>query len=330
MLSAMNTNLKSGTMAGLAAAVALMASSGTVSAQQRQWVIATGGTGGVYYPLGGGLANIIGKTLPNTTATAQVTGGSVDNLRLLGTKKAEIAFTQVDAAWDAVAGLDKFANGKLDVKALAVLYPNHMHVVTIASTGIKTVAGMKGKRVSTGSTGSATEVFANRVLEAAGLDHARDIRKERLGVAESVNAVKDNKIEGFFWVGGLPTAAVTDLAATPNTTIVMIDYADLVGKMNAKYGPLYSATSIPQATYKGMTADNKNIAVWNILAVNGAMDEATAYDITKTLFDKQADLALVHAEGKNFSLQVQTKANGGIPFHPGALKFLAEKGVKIQ
>lgn len=322
------TTTRRSMLLAVAAAVSL---AGAAEAQQaRQWVIATGGTGGVYYPLGGGLANILGKTIPGVAATAQVTGGSVDNLRLLGTKRADIAFSQVDAAWDAINGNDKFANGKLDIKALAVLYPNHMHAVTVASTGIKSVEGMKGRRVSTGSTGSATEVFANRVLEAAGLDHAKDIRKERLGVAESVNAVKDNKIEAFFWVGGLPTAAVTDLSATPNTQIVMIDFADLVGKMNAKYGPLYSATTIPQATYKGMPADNKNIAVWNILAVNGATTNEQAYEITKVLFEKQADLALVHAEGKNFNLQIQTKANAGIPFHPGAVKYLAERGVKLD
>jgi uncharacterized protein len=324
------TEMTTGLFKSLAAGMTLMIAAPGAEAQQRQWVIATGGTGGVYYPLGGGLANILGKTLTNVAVTAQVTGGSVDNLRLLGTNKAQVAFSQVDAAWDAVKGTDKFANGKLDIKALAVLYPNHMHVVTVASTGVKSVASLKARRVSTGSTGSATEVFANRVLEAAGLDHARDIRKERLGVAESVNALKDNKIEGFFWVGGLPTAAVTDLAATPGTKIVMIDFGDLAAKMNDKYGPLYTATTIPKETYKGMDADNKNVAVWNILAVSGTMDDATAYDITKVLFEKQPDLALVHAEGRNFGLQVQSNANAGIAFHPGALKFLAEKGVKLK
>lgn len=315
----------------IAIALALLVGGVQAEAQQaRQWVIATGGTGGVYYPLGGGLANILGKTISGVVATAQVTGGSVDNLRLLGTKKADIAFSQVDAAWDAINGTDKFTNGKLDIKALAVLYPNHMHVVTISTTSIKSVAAMKGRRVSTGSTGSATEVFANRVLEAAGLDHNKDIRKERLSVAESVSAIKDNKIEAFFWVGGLPTAAVTDLAATPNTKIVMIDFADLTPKMNAKYGPLYSATVIPKETYKGMDADNKNNAVWNILAVNGATSNEQAYEITKVLFEKQADLALVHAEGRNFNLKIQTKPNAGIPFHPGAVKYLAEKGVKLD
>lgn len=308
----------------------LSGASGAQAQTARQWVIATGGTGGVYYPLGGGLANILGKAIPGVVATAQVTGGSVDNLRLLGAKKADIAFSQVDAAWDAINGTDKFTTGKLDIKALAVLYPNHMHVVTISTTGIKSVAEMKGRRVSTGSTGSATEVFANRVLEAAGLDHAKDIRKERLGVAESVNAMKDNKIDAFFWVGGLPTAAVTDLAATPNTKIAMIDFSDLTAKMNAKYGPLYSETVIPKETYKGMDADNKNNAVWNILAVPGSTTDEQAYEITKVLFDKQADLAIVHAEGKNFNLKIQTKANAGIPYHPGAIKYLTEKGVKFD
>ena len=316
----------------IAASLALaIGAAGSSHAQQtRQLSIVTGGTGGVYYPLGGGFGNILGKALPGVTATAQVTGGSVDNLRLIGSGKADIAFSQVDAAWDAINGLDKFANGKLAVQALAVLYPNHMHVVTVESTGITSVAGMKGKRVSTGSTGSATEVFANRVLEAAGLDHNKDIRKERLGVAESANAVKDGKIEAFFWVGGLPTAAVTDLSATPNTKIRMIDFADLTPKMNAKYGPLYSEAVIPKATYKGMDADNKNNTVWNILAVNADMSPDLAYQITKVLFDKLDDLGLVHAEGKNIRFDKQSLKNSGIAFHPGALKYFAEKGVKVE
>lgn len=312
-------------------ATALAASTIASQAQQpRQLVIATGGTGGVYYPLGGGFANILGKTLPGVVATAQVTGGSVDNLRLIGAGKADIAYSQVDAAWDAINGTDKFTNGKINLRALAVLYPNHMHVATIESTGIKSVADLKGRRVSTGSTGSATEVFAIRVLEAAGLDHLKDVRRERLGVAESVNAVKDNKIEAFFWVGGLPTAAVTDLAATPNTKLKLIDFSDLTAKMNAKYGPLYAEAVIPKATYKGMDADNKDITVWNILVMRGDTTDDLAYQITKTLFDRQADLALVHAEGRSLSLQLQSLKRSGIPYHPGALKFLAEKGVKVQ
>ena len=322
--------LATGIAATLGVAIAALAASAPQAQPAKQLSIATGGTGGVYYPLGGGFGNILGKAIPGVTATAQVTGGSVDNLRLIGSGKADIAFSQVDAAWDAVSGLDKFSNGKLAIQALAVLYPNHMHVVSVESTGITSVAGMKGKRVSVGATGSATEVFANRVLEAAGLDPMKDVRRERLSVAESANAVKDGKIEAFFWVGGLPTAAVTDLAATPNTTIRMIDFADLTAKMNAKYGPLYSETVIPKETYKGMKADNNNNAVWNILAVNASMSPDLAYQITKTLFDKIDDLGLVHAEGRNIKFDKQSLKNAGIPFHPGALKYFAEKGVKIE
>jgi TRAP transporter TAXI family solute receptor len=217
-------------------AVAMAAAIGAMAAeaqQSKQLSIATGGTGGVYYPLGGGFGNILGKELPGVTATAQVTGGSVANLQLIGSGKADIALSQVDAAWDAINGKGKFASGKLPIQALAVLYPNHMHVVTVDGTGITKVEDMKGKRVSTGSPGSATEVYALRVIEAAGLDPEKDMRRERLGVAESVNALKDRKIEAFFWVGGLPTAAVTDLASTPNTKIKVIDIAHLTPKLNA-------------------------------------------------------------------------------------------------
>src|SRR6478672_2192742 len=201
-------------LTALALASTLVA--GTVVAQQRAISIATGGTGGVYYPLGGGLANVLSKTIPGLQATAEVTGGSVDNLKLINSGQSELAFVMADAALDALNGEDKFKGSKVPVRTLMVLYPNQMHVVTIEGTGIDKLADLKGKRVSTGSPGSATEVMAFRVVEAAGLDKDKDMRRERLGVAESVNALKDRKIDAFFWVGGLPTAAVTDLGATPN------------------------------------------------------------------------------------------------------------------
>ena len=234
----------------LLAAVAVTAM-GAMAAQGQQLSIATGGTGGVYYPLGGGFGNILGKEYPGMTATAQVTGGSVANLQLIGSGKADLCYSQVDAAWDAINGKDKFP-AKLPITALAVMYPNHMHAVTVEGTGINKIEDLKGKRVSTGSPGSATEVYAIRVLEAAGIDHEKDIKKERLGVAESVNAIKDKKIDAFMWVGGLPTAGVTDLASTPNTKIKLLDIAQLTKKMNDKYGPLYAEATIPASTYKGM------------------------------------------------------------------------------
>jgi TRAP transporter TAXI family solute receptor len=299
-------------------------------AQTKQLSITTGGTGGVYYPLGGGFASIIGKNIPNTTAAAEVTGGSVANLQLVGTGRADMGLAQVDASWDAIRGEDKFKGGKLPIQALAVMYPNHMHVVTIDGTGVTKMEDLKGKRVSTGSPGSATEVFAFRVIEAAGLDKDKDMRRERLGVAESVNALKDKKIDAFFWVGGLPTAAVTDLSATPGTKLKMIDIAQYTDKMVAKYGNIYSATTIPKATYTGMEADNKNVAVWNIMMVNESMSEDLAYQLTKLLFEKREELALTHKEALNLKTENQTKAKAGVPFHKGALKYFAEAGIKVD
>src|SRR5438093_11425909 len=243
---------------GATAAIALVASliAGAALAQQKTIAIGTGGTGGVYYPLGGGLANVLSKYLPGYQATAEVTGGSVDNLKLIGSGQSELAFSMADAALDAFKGEDKFKGGKVAVRTLMVLYPNRMHVVTVEGTGITKMADLKGKRVSTGSPGSATEVMAFRVIEAAGLDKDKDMKRERLGVAESVNAIKDGKIDAYFWVGGLPTAAVTDLGATPGVKIFLIDHSEVVDKMNAKYGGIYTTGVIPAKTYPGQDKDN--------------------------------------------------------------------------
>ena len=145
--------------------------------------ITTGGTGGVYYPMGGGMANILSKYIPGLQATAEVTGGSVDNLKLIGAGKSEVGFSMVDAAYEAAQGIDKFKSGKVDARTLLVLYPNRMQIVTVEGSGINTLADLKGKRVSTGSAGSGTEIMALRVLEAAGLDGKKDMKQERLGAA---------------------------------------------------------------------------------------------------------------------------------------------------
>ena len=292
--------------------------------------IGTGGTGGVYYPLGGGLANVLSKSVPGLQATAEVTGGSVDNLKLIAGSQRYIGFSMADAALDAYKGEDKFKGTKVPLRTLMVLYPNRMHVVTVESTGIGKMADLKGKRVSTGSAGSATEVMAFRVIEAAGLDKDRDMRRERLGVAESVNAIKDRKIDAFFWVGGLPTAAVTDLANTPGMKIKMIDHAAGVAAMNKKFGPLYVEDVIPKATYRGMEADNQNATVWNILVTSDKLSDQVAYNIVKTMIEKRDDLIAVHKEAANFKLENQKAAATPVPFHPGAVKYFAEKGVKIN
>ena len=301
-----------------------------LGAQAQNLSIATGGTGGVYYPMGGGIASVLSKHVPGMQATAEVTGGSVDNLKLIASGKPYVGFTMTDAGQDAYRGEDKFKGNKVPLKTLMILYPNRMHVVSVEGRGIAKMGDLKGKRVSTGSPGSATEVMAFRLLEAAGIDKDKDVKRERLGVAESVNAVKDGKIDAFFWVGGLPTAAVSDLANTPGTKIHMIDNAEVVAKMNQKYGQLYIEDTIPKAVYKGMDVDNKQATVWNILVAHESMSEKDAYAIVKTVFEKRDDLIAVHKEAANFKLENQKAAATPIPFHPGALKFFAEKGVKVN
>jgi TRAP transporter TAXI family solute receptor len=300
------------------------------SANAQNISIATGGTGGVYYPMGGGMASVLSKYVPGMQATAEVTGGSVDNLKLVGTSKSYVGFTMTDASQDAYRGEDKFKGNKIPLRTLMVLYPNRMHVVSIEGRGVNKMADLKGKHVSTGAPGSATEVMAFRLIEAAGLDKDRDMKRERLSVAESVNAIKDGKIDAFFWVGGLPTAGVTDLANTPGTKLKMVDHAELVPAMNKKYGNLYVEDVISKSIYRGMDTDNKQATVMNILVANESMDDKTAYNIVKTIFDKRDDLIAVHKEAINFKLENQKSSATPIPFHPGAAKYFAEKGIKLN
>jgi TRAP transporter TAXI family solute receptor len=304
-----------------------MALAGAVYAQQKTMSIGTGGTGGVYYPLGGAIANVLSKNLPNVQATAEVTGGSVDNLKLIAAGQNELGFTMADVALDASQGRDHFKGIKVPLRTLLVVYPNRMHIVTLEGTGIQTMADLKGKHVSTGSPGSATEVMAFRVIEAAGLDKDKDMKRERLDAAESVDAIKDRRIDAFFWAGGIPTAAVADLAATPGIKMKLIDHADTVEKMNAKYGKLYTSGTIKTGAYPGMDKDNTIAEVWNLIVTGDKMSNDDAYAIVKTLVEKKADIVAVHKEAESFSLDNQVQARSPIPFHPGALKYFKEKGI---
>ena len=290
--------------------------------------ISTGGTGGVYYPLGGGMASILTKYVPNWAVTAEVTGASVDNMKLINVGKTDVGFSMVDTAWEAYVGIDKFKDVKVPARTLMVLYPNRTQVVTVEGTGINTMQDLKGKRISVGSPGSGTEILALRLLEAYGLTN--DVKRERLSVAESVNAIKDRKIDAFFWSGGLPTAAITDLAATPGTKIKFLDHADATEALNKKFGPLYVRDQIPAKTYPGQDKPAQILSVWNILAVNEKMPESTAYTIVKTLFEHKPDLVATHKEADNILLENQNAAHSPLPFHPGAIRYFTEKGVKFK
>ena len=290
--------------------------------------IATGGTGGVYYPLGGGMANIISKHIPYMEATAEVTTASVDNCRLVGAGKAELALIMADTGWDAYQAKAQFKE-KVPLRTLAVLYPNNMHIVTAEGKGIEKVTDLKGKRVSTGAPGSGTEVMALRVIEAYGLDPTKDMTRDKLGVSESAGALKDRKIDAFFWVGGLPTAAVTDFGATPGVKIKLIGHLDAVPKMRETYGPIYVKGVIPTKTYPGQDVDVPIAVVWNLLVCNENMKGEVAYDIVKTLFDRKPELVAVHKDASWLALEPQV-GGSPIPMHPGAIRYFTEKGLKFK
>jgi TRAP transporter TAXI family solute receptor len=317
------------TIASLVLAALIASSCGGADTGSRFLSIATGGTGGVYYPYGGGLAKVLNENLPNVRATAEVTSASVDNLKLIRDAKADIAFVLADTLADAVNGKGAFEGSPVPAASLAVLYSNYTHIATLAQSGMTKVADLKGKTVSTGSPGSGTEVIAMRVLRAAGLDPDRDVTRQGLGVSESAGALKDGKIDAFFWSGGLPTAAVQDLAHSQGISLRLLPSAALVPALQAGFGLLYFPLEIPAGAYRGIVAPVNVVGVANVLVVNRSMSEQLAYDVTRILFEKQTALAAIHPEARNLSLDTATTGSPA-PFHPGAVRYFTEKGRRVQ
>jgi TRAP transporter TAXI family solute receptor len=306
------------------------------SAQQpmNRLSMGTGGTGGVFYIMGAGIANILSKYMPNTEVTVEVTGGSVDNCKLLKANKADLALSGADICMDAFQGVDKFGKGnpedKIPLRALGAIYTNHMHFITHKDSPIKTIGDLRGKRVSTGSPGSGTEVKTTKILEAFGIHVDKDIKRERLGANESVNAFKDRKLDVIGWDGGIPTGAILDLAATPGLSIKMIPCAEAVTYLEKKYPGAYYPTVIPKGTYPGIDYDVASVGHTNLFVTLDKMDAKLAYDITKTLYNHiKPDLIAVHKEAAKITLKTITTGSP-IPWHPGAVKFYAEQGIQLK
>ncbi len=278
-----------------ALAVALWIPAAT-SAPAVRLSIVTGTTGGVYFPLGGGLAQLISRHIPGVQATAEVTPASADNIRLIDRRPADtIGFVLADT--------------------------------TIDGTGITTIADIKGKRVSLGPPGSGTEVTALRFLEAAGIDPNRDLRRERLAPAESADAIKDRRLDAFFWSGGLPTPSVLDLATTPGIRIRIVPLDGLLPTLQRKYGDLYFRAVILKDFYPGTPANVPTVGVANLLIAHRDFDENLAYQITKLVYERRGELALVHKEATNITL-IGVKGRSPLPFHPGAIRYFKERGVE--
>ena len=290
--------------------------------------IATGGTGGVYYPYGGGIAKVISDNVDGVEATAEVTAGTVDNLKFIANRSADLAFGLADSIDDAANQRGVFADfGAVPMRGLAVLYDNYNHLVSVTATGIETVADLKDRVVSTGAPGSGTEVSAFRILEAAGVNPQTDITRQSLGAAQSVDAIKDDKIDAFFFSGGLPTGAILDLASTPGRTIKVVPNGGTLATLQDQYGSLvYHNSPIPPSVYPGMEDTVTVVAVSNVLVVHPELDEEIAYELTRVLFDHHEELAAVHPMAAVLTLDSAT-AGSPIPFHDGAVRYYREQGV---
>jgi len=280
--------------------------------------IATGNTTGVYYQLGGGLARLIGQHVDGYTATAEATGASVENIRRVVAGDSDIAFTLADSAADAVNGKGDF-DGPQPIRALARIYTNYTQVAARTDSGITDVASMRGKAISTGSPGSGTEVIAMRVMRAAGLDPDRDVKRQKLSLPETVQAMKDGTVQGMFWSGGLPTSGITDLTTSLKEQVRFVDLAAELGKMQAEYGEVYQAATLAPEVYQ-QPAPVQTIGVPNLLVVKDSMDAGLAEKLTDVLFTYQEDLVAVHPEAKNIQRQTATETDP-VQLHPGAQRY---------
>lgn len=284
---------------------------------------ATGGTAGTYYPYGGAIAALWSKHIKGVTATVEATGGSVENLRRLGNKEAEIAFTQNDIADYAYNGTEQFKDKPIkNFRSLGALYPEVLQWVVTPS--IKSINDLKGKRFVVGAAGSGTEVNTRQVFEANGLKFSDLGRSVNLSFAEASNAMKDRQVDGYAVTGGVPTSAITDTTTAVDIALLPIE-GDVAKKVMDKY-PFYVPAKVPANAYKGVTQDVNTIAVLSTIVVREDLDTDLVYWLTKTLVEQQAELAQAHAKGKELSKDSITKGLT-VPLHPGAEKYYREVGI---
>jgi uncharacterized protein len=310
-----------------AGAAALLSAPAIAQARRQRITIGTGGTGGVFFPYGGGLARIFTEKLPNVQATAQVTGGSVDNCKLLDQGEAELGFSTMDSAYDAVNGEGAYkADGKLDIRMVAMLYDSFLHVVASQASGITNIASMRGKRISMGSAGSSTESIADRVVEAGGLNPMRDITRDNLGVAESANAMKDGKIGAFFWIGGIPTAAVRELAQGGQPAIRFIPTLTEFQALERRWPGLYRPFNLAGGSYAGQADAVQGLGVANVLITSGKVPNALVTQMLEGIFNNLSDVQAIHPEARRLTLQSAAQ-RGAVPFHPAAEAFYRARGV---
>ncbi|MFB4315260.1 TAXI family TRAP transporter solute-binding subunit [Actinomadura sp. 21ATH] len=311
-------------LAALATATALAACGGERETggdglyNRGRLAIATGNTTGVYYQLGGGYADLISKHVRGYQATAEATGASVENIRRVVRGDSDIAFSLADVAGDAATGEHGFA-GPQPIRALARIYDNYVHVIARADAGIRSVADMKGKRVSTGSPNSGTETMALRLLETAGIDPRNGIKKQALSLPETVQGMKDGTLDAMVWSGGLPTSGITDLMTTMKSRAVFVPLDRELPGLRSRFGTIYQATTIGKDVY-GTPGEVRTVAVPNVLIVPAKMPDTLARDLARVLFDRRQELVKVHPEAKNID-RARAPKTEPVVLHPGARKY---------
>lgn len=289
-------------------------------------VLATGGNTGTYYAYGMAMGPIL-QEKTGIKFDVQSTGASKANIQLIQIGEADMAVVQNDVMYYAYTGTDLFEGAQTqDFAAVATLYPELCQIIASKASGITSVADLKGKSVSVGDAGSGVEFNAKQILAAYGIDINKDINKQNLGFGPSADALKDEKIDAFFCVAGIPTTAVTDLAMSNDIVVVPVD-DDKFAALSEQYG-FYTQQVIPATTYNGMTEDVKTVAVMATYIVDKDLSEETVYQITKSIFENKDAITAAHAKGAELDV---TKAVEGIPsetpFHAGALKYFKEAGV---
>ncbi len=286
--------------------------------------IATGGTSGVYYPLGVALSQIDAKAIPSAKTTVQATKGSVENLNLIEAGRAEVGFSLGDSLSDAWRG-DTEAGFKAPLKKLrtmAAIYPNYVQIVASADSGIKTLADLKGKRIAVGAPKSGTELNARAILKAAGLSYADFAKVEYLPFGESVELMKNRQLDVTLQSAGLGVSSLRDLAATQKIVVVAIP-AEVVAKVGDS---AYQPGMIPANTYEGQTTEVPTAAIRNFLVTREGLSDETVYQMTKAMFTHLPELVAAHAAAKAINLQIAAKGSP-VPLHPGAERYYREAGV---
>lgn len=306
------------------AATALLAAAPALA--QEQLSIATGGTGGVYYPMGGGLAEIINTHVEGYSATAEVTGASVENMGLIATGDADFAIALADTVQQAYTGTGRFEGQQIeDIRALASLYANMIQIVTTADSGINSIADLAGKRVSVGAPGSGTEVNAQTLLEANGISFD-DFEAQRLNFNETADALNNGDIDAGFWSVGAPTSSILNLATTNAIRIIPLSEEEIAKAREAD--PTFAALTLPGGMYDGVADPVPTLGVPNVLVVNADMPDDLAYAVTKAMFENIAELQAVHPAANETTIEFTMGATP-VPLHPGAIRYYEEAGATI-